>query len=174
MCTCCAPEAQKGNDAVVLQGCPSGWVGPNRGLCYKLSDKALSWYDADASGCEELAPGARLASVTYANKAFLSKQKSIFIDSYYYWVGLRSGDSEWNRDTAAAEAVDFTGWEKIRFSEPSGSSATNDDCVLMVGESAADEYKPAGGWMDWPCDDPDSLLCEFKQVCMYLVTRSGM
>ena len=146
----------------IPQGCPIGWLGPHRNICYKLSDDKLSWNDAD-TGCEELADGAHLASVTYANKAFLSKQREIF-DSDYYWVGLRSGDAEWNQGTAAAEKVDFTQWEKVRSSEPSGSVYTDDDCVLMVGETAPDVFKPAGSWMNWPCSDDCSPLCEFKLV----------
>ena len=104
----------------MLQACPGGWMGPHLGMCYKLSDTKLNWNDANTAGCGNLTSGGHLASVTYANKAFLSKQSNIF-DSAYYWVGLRSGDTEWNKGTPAAEPVDFTNWEEIQLSEPNGT-----------------------------------------------------
>ncbi|XP_043199234.1 macrophage mannose receptor 1-like [Amphibalanus amphitrite] len=143
--------------------CPDGWVGPHRSVCYRLSDEYLDWNEANASGCQELQEGAYLASVTYANKAFLSKQESI-TDSDYYWVGLRSGDAEWNSGTAAAEPVDFTNWGVVRHQEPSGSSVTNDDCVLLIGEVPNDEeYGASGTWMDWDCGLEAFFLCELKK-----------
>ncbi|KAF0289789.1 hypothetical protein FJT64_011986 [Amphibalanus amphitrite] len=62
---------------MLLKDCPTGWEGPHRDICYRLSEDARSWTDAKANGCEALSGGAYLASVTYANKAFLSKQESI-------------------------------------------------------------------------------------------------
>ncbi|KAF0289790.1 C-type mannose receptor 2 [Amphibalanus amphitrite] len=144
------------------QDCPTGWEGPHRDICYRLSEDARSWTDAKANGCEALSGGAYLASVTYANKAFLSKQESI-VGSDYYWVGLRSGDAEWNSGTAAAEPVDYTNWEVMRHQEPSGSRITNDDCVMVTTASAPAEFQPAGSWVDWDCDYQTPAICQVQQ-----------
>ncbi|XP_043218096.1 macrophage mannose receptor 1-like [Amphibalanus amphitrite] len=141
--------------------CPDGWEGPHRDVCYKLSDTWLSWSDANAIGCQNLTAGAHLASITYSNKAFLSKRHYLS-NSDYFWVGLLSGDDKWNIGTPAEEEVDFTNWETVQHQEPSGSSITNDDCVLMVGPTATGEFRK-GAWLDRSCDYPFNFLCAFER-----------
>ena len=124
----------------------------------------MTWDQANAEGCNNLADGAYLASVTYNNKGYLSKQDAI-IDSYFFWVGLRSGDDEWNKGTPHAQKVDYTNWETVQLSEPSGSRATNDDCVTMVPEYYWPKFMPSGHWLDWQCDSGEcQYICELRQV----------
>ncbi|XP_043218069.1 asialoglycoprotein receptor 2-like [Amphibalanus amphitrite] len=144
-----------------VRGCPDGWEGPHRGFCYKLSDTTQSWSDANATGCQSLAAGAHLASITYSNKAFLSNRHSLY-EASYFWVGLHAGDDKWNAGTLAEEDVDFTNWETLVHQEPSGSVITNDNCVLMVGPTATGEYQK-GAWLDWSCNGTFYSLCAFER-----------
>ena len=63
--------------------------------------------------------------------------------------------------SAREERVDYTNWEKVRHREPSGSRATNDDCVRMVGKEAPREFLPAGQWMDWNCAEELPFVCQW-------------
>ena len=119
----------------------------------------MSWDLANTEGCNNLTEGAYLASVTYSNKAFLSKQDAI-LDTAYYWVGLRQGDDEWNKGTEVAEKVDFTRWEKVSHSEPDGHPTSNNDCVFMTGGNAFAGSLEAGRWLDWSCDFQTDVICQ--------------
>ncbi|XP_043189858.1 macrophage mannose receptor 1-like [Amphibalanus amphitrite] len=145
------------------QDCPSGWVGPHRGTCYKLvTDKALNWDGANATGCPSQHEGAHLAAITYDNKAFLSKQSDIRKGSYY-WIGLRSPYTKWNQDTEFETDIDYTNWEVIKAQEPDGAAISNDDCVIMSGAGAGTEFQPPGVWADTHCDSTLSYVCETEQ-----------
>ena len=149
---------------VADQRCPAGWVGPHRNTCYKLiTDNKLGWREANSGGCQAVDSRAHLAAVTYNNKAFLSKQTPIFMDGGFYWVGLRSGDTEWNQGTSYATPVDYTNWERLQFVEPDGSAAMENDCVLVNGRRTPSAFQP-GKWADWNCNDPGEYLCQLVQV----------
>ena len=82
------------------------------------------------------------------------------IKSTYYWVGLRSGDGDGDSSAADALRLNYTNWERMRHHEPSGSRASNDDCVLMVGDAAPKEFLPAGSWVDWDCNYVTRFICQ--------------
>ena len=124
----------------------------------------MNWTDANSKGCQTVDSRAHLAAITYDNKAFLSKQEAIFVTGSYYWVGLRSGDAEWNKDAEFATPVNYTNWQRLKFTEPDGSEARDNDCVLVTGSLVPSEFRPPGSWMDWDCQDRGNYLCELDQV----------
>ena len=132
------------------------WVGPHRGKYYTLGKEFASWYDAKAD-CQAL--DARLAAITYDNKAFLSKQLSI-IDSNYFWIGLRSNETQFNAGTEFAVEKDYTNWEKICAQEPDGDRASEDDCVAITGRLSGPDYQPAGSWADSQCNAVGDFICQ--------------
>ena len=132
------------------------WVGPHHGKYYTLVTEPATWYVANATGCPD---GGHLASITYDNKAFLSKQLSI-IDTDYFWIGLRSDETQFNAGTEFAVDVDYTNWERMSVPEPNGHLESGDDCVRVTGFWSETNLQAADIWADVDCDESLNFICQ--------------
>ena len=146
-----------------LQSCPEGWTGPHHSSCFKMINEPATWLEANSNGCGEQDSRAHLAAITADNRAFLSKELSLFGKIDYYWVGLRSTDDKWNSGTQFAVDVDYTNWETAVRHDPDGTTEENDNCVAVAGRLADPSFQPVGGWADASCTDKGPYACDKPQ-----------
>ncbi|XP_070610681.1 C-type lectin lectoxin-Thr1-like [Erythrolamprus reginae] len=139
--------------------CPDGWL-PMNEFCYKVTDEAKTWKDAEVS-CRMLKPGCNLASIHSEEE---SGDLAQYISDYItkggnVWIGLTDAqkvnvaslplqDRVW--DWTDRSSTDYLAWAA---GEPNNLKG-NEYCVEIL---ASTDYMK---WNDHPCDFERASLCQ--------------
>ena len=126
--------------------CPEAWS-RFEDSCYWVFEDGRTW-PAAKEGCQEIAPGAHLASAN-------SEEENTYIESLYayssYYVWLGGTDSSEEGNWTWSDGSPFT-YEKWYSSE--GNDGTTQNCLALDTDSH-DQY-----WFDLGCFNTYYFICE--------------
>jgi len=133
--------------------CPDGWV-HNGDDCYKISQKALNWYQAQE---ECWGQGGFLAEIKSEEQQ--KSLEEILPYDINFWIGLNDIANEgvfvW---AESHESADYNNWAS---NEPDNGHGS-EDCVQMNGRPQ-DQFE----WNDLSCDRVEAYDLQVHALCQY-------